>query len=387
MQRAMTRAVRGATLVLAGLAACDSGSAPGSGPPEPQGDWVALTLAPGTVTLAAGGTLQLAAERRRADGSTGTVQPVYSASGGSVTAGGLFTAPAASGTYRVTATSGTLADTARVIVTDGAAPQPGRFEPVFAEDWHTYGSQAALQAAGLFWWADDAKRDVYQFVELAQDPVMGQVARITFPQNRGSQGSSPRIEKKLPAPVGDLWYRWKMKYEPGWTTVGPDPAGAANSYKVAFFTWESGFGGRGELEFSNSTQYITGVGVQDGAGRYYQYTEALLPGSAPDFGAVSTEWSGGEWWEYVIHFKQTGPDEAVYQYWRRRLTSAGKLAPSGWTYHGMALAGAPAPRVAAVELGCNKNKSNPITMHIDWGPWEVVDGARYPNPFGMPGAQ
>jgi hypothetical protein len=40
--------------------------------------------------------------------------------------------------------------------------------------------------------------------------------------------------------------------------------------------------------------------------------------------------------------------------------------------------------VAGITLGVNRNKSNPRTMHIDWGPWEVVDGSRFANPFGMP---
>ena len=42
------------------------------------------------------------------------------------------------------------------------------------------------------------------------------------------------------------------------------------------------------------------------------------------------------------------------------------------------------PRVRAVTLGANRNKSTPRQMHIDWGPWEVVDGTRWPNPFQMP---
>ncbi|HEU0053947.1 MAG TPA: hypothetical protein VFQ39_12265, partial [Longimicrobium sp.] len=346
-----------------------------------------VLVTPSTATVAAGGAQQFAAQGKFSDGSTGAVAVTWTATGGTVNAGGLFTAGQSAGTYRVTATAaGGLSGGADVTVTAPPTPPPsGSYTPVFSEDWHRYASKSQLQSAGLFWWFDN--RNVYDYVDLVQDPTFGQVARITFPQNSGSQGSSPRIEKKLSAPIGDMWYRWKMRYTPGWTTVGPDPAGAANSYKVAFFTWETGFSGRGELEFSNSTQYITGVGVQDGAGNYYRYTETLLPGSAADFGSESTEWQDGEWWEYVIHYKKTGANSAVYQYWRRRLTAGGKVAPGGWTYHGMSMSGSTTPRVAAVELGCNKNKNNPSTMYITWGPWEVVDGSKYPNPFAMPNAQ
>jgi hypothetical protein len=129
------------------------------------------------------------------------------------------------------------------------------------------------------------------------------------------------------------------------------------------------------------------VGVTNSAGSYLQYTETLLPGSAQNFGTVSTEWSDGEWWEYVIHYKKTGSTSALYQYWRRRLTTGGKVSPGSWTYFGMSMSGSATPRVASVDLGCNKNKNNPTTMYIYWGPWEVVDGSAYPNPFSMPNAQ
>ena len=59
------------------------------------------------------------------------------------------------------------------------------------------------------------------------------------------------------------------------------------------------------------------------------------------------------------------------------------MANNPWTYIGIEVTGAPTPRAAEIMLGANKNKSNPSTMYIWWGPWEVVDGSRYPNPFGM----
>ena len=346
----------------------------------------AVTVSPGSASIAAGGTAQFAATGTWSNGATGAVAVTWTATGGTVTPGGLYTAGQAAGTFRVTATAaGGVAGGADVTVT--APPPAGSYKAVVSEDWHGYASKTALRQAQYFWWFDSAGRDVYNYVDLVQDPTFGQVARITFPQNSGSPGSSPRITQPLPAPLGDMWYRWKMKFQPGWTTVGPDPSGSANSYKIAFFTWETGFGSRGELELSNSTQYITGVGVQNAAGSYLSYTETLLPGSAPSFGSVGTEWSDGEWWEYVVHYKKTGASSALYQYWRRRLTSGGSVAPGGWTYHGMSMSGSATPRVASVDLGCNKNKNNPSTMYIYWGKWEVVDGAAYSNPFAMPNAQ
>lgn len=350
----------------------------------------ALSVSPSTATLAPGGTAQFTATGTFAGGGTGPVAVTWTATGGSISASGVYTAGATAGTYRVTASASGLSAGADVTIAAAPPPPPppsGNYVPVFSENWHSYTSKAALQAAQYFWWFDAAGRNVYDYVDLVQDPTFGQVARITFPQNSGSPGSSPRITRALPAPLGDFWYRFRMKYQPGWTTVGPDPAGSANSYKVAFFTWETGFGSRGELELSNSTEYITGVGVTNSAGSYLQYNETLLPGSAPSFGTVGTEWSDGEWWEYVIHYRKTGSNSALYQYYRRRLTSNGSVAPGGWTYFGMSMSGDATPRVASVDLGCNKNKNNPSTMYIYWGQWEVVDGSKYPNPFSVPNAQ
>ncbi|MFL5542313.1 MAG: hypothetical protein ACJ8J0_25220 [Longimicrobiaceae bacterium] len=352
----------------------------------PPATLTAVAVTPGSASVTAGGTAQFSATGTWSNGTTGAVAVTWTATGGTIASSGLYTAGATTGTFRVTATAaGGISGGADVTVT--AAPPAGSYSAVVSEDWHGYASKTALRQAQYFWWFDSAGRDVYNYVDLVQDPTFGQVARITFPQNSGSPGSSPRITRALPAPLGDLWYRWKMKYQPGWTTVGPDPSGSANSYKIAFFTWETGFGSRGELELSNSTQYITGVGVQNAAGSYLQYTETLLPGSAASFGNVGTEWSDGEWWEYVVHYRKTGASSALYQYWRRRLTSGGSVAPGAWTYHGMSMSGSATPRVASVDLGCNKNKNNPSTMYIYWGKWEVVDGAAYPNPFAMPNAQ
>lgn len=98
-------------------------------------------------------------------------------------------------------------------------------------------------------------------------------------------------------------------------------------------------------EISNTTQYITGVGVQDASGSYLRYAETLLPGSAADFGAEITEWSDGEWYEYVVHYKKTGSSSALYRYYRRRLTSGGRTpTPSGSPTRSSTPAGPPATR-------------------------------------------
>lgn len=247
------------------------------------------------------------------------------------------------------------------------------------DDWLAYHGKAELRGKGYFWWFDSG--DVYEQVELVADPLFTQVVRIEFRANKGTDGKAPQLKKRF-APIDDMWYRWRMRFEPGWTTEGPDPRGHANSYKIAFWTWPAN-DGRGQLEISNTTQYITGVGVMKD-GTYTQYQQRLLPGSAPDFGDITSEWTDGEWWEYVVHYRKTSPISAENAYWRRRLTNRGAVAPGEWIYHGFAISGAPVPPVSAVQLGANKNKNNPRTMYIYWGPWEVVDGSKLGNPFGVP---
>ncbi len=73
--------------------------------------------------MAAGGTQQFSVSGKMSDGSTTSVTATYSATGGTITTSGLYTAGMTAGTYRViaTATGGTLADTSTVTVTAASA--------------------------------------------------------------------------------------------------------------------------------------------------------------------------------------------------------------------------------------------------------------------------
>ena len=80
---------------------------------------VAILLTPASLTLLAGGTQQFSAVGLRNVGDTVPVSVAYSATGGAITNGGLFTAGPSAGTYRVIATRarGPLADTSAVTIT------------------------------------------------------------------------------------------------------------------------------------------------------------------------------------------------------------------------------------------------------------------------------
>jgi parallel beta-helix repeat protein len=89
---------------------------------------VSLQLSPASVTLVAGDSQQFSVAMRLSDSSTAATDAQFTATGGTVSSAGLFTASSSPGTYRVIATSGSLSDTAAVIVVPtatGPVIEPG----------------------------------------------------------------------------------------------------------------------------------------------------------------------------------------------------------------------------------------------------------------------
>ena len=79
----------------------------------------AVVLSPASASAVTGGTQQFGVTGQWSDGSTTAPAVTYSATGGTITAGGLYTAGSTAGSFRVIATQqgGTLADTATVTIT------------------------------------------------------------------------------------------------------------------------------------------------------------------------------------------------------------------------------------------------------------------------------
>jgi len=84
-----------------------------------------VVLTPATVSLLSGTIQQFSASGRLSDGSVSSVSVAYSATGGTISAGGLYTAGSSAGTFRVIATQsgGTLADTSTVTITAATLTQ------------------------------------------------------------------------------------------------------------------------------------------------------------------------------------------------------------------------------------------------------------------------
>lgn len=84
---------------------------------------IGITVAPGSVTVAAGGTAQFTASGRLSNGGTQAVSVTWTSTGGTVSGAGTYTAGALPGTFFVAATGpGGLADTAAVTITGAGTP-------------------------------------------------------------------------------------------------------------------------------------------------------------------------------------------------------------------------------------------------------------------------
>ena len=85
-----------------------------------------LEIAPGSLTIQAGGTAQFTAAFKTSDGGSYSIRPVWQATGGSISPQGAYTAPSTNGSYLVIVNreGDTIADTALVTVTGGSTGTP-----------------------------------------------------------------------------------------------------------------------------------------------------------------------------------------------------------------------------------------------------------------------
>jgi hypothetical protein len=95
----------------------------------------------------------------------------------------------------------------------------------------------------------------------------------------------------------------------------------------------------------------------------------------------------GEWYEVVLHHAAVGARAEHMLAWRQ-YTRAGEVAPGKWAIIGRweeFTAGDTWRPLVRYEMGVNRNRQWDEPMSIYWGPYEIVDGSKYPNPWGLPG--
>jgi hypothetical protein len=113
-----------------------------------------LVLSPDSVGLARAGTQQFSVAGTWSDGSTAAPPVTFSATGGTITPGGLYTAGSTVGSFRVIAAhlGGTLADTSPVTVTAVAPPTLTKL--VLSPDTVTLAPAGAQQFSVAGTWSD-----------------------------------------------------------------------------------------------------------------------------------------------------------------------------------------------------------------------------------------
>lgn len=349
----------------------------------PAATLVRVILLPDTVTVLSGGTTFFTAQGKMSDSSIQPVSVTFAVGGGTISQGGLYTAGGTTGIFNVIATAqgAPKADTSRVTI--AAAPPPGSYTTVVANDWSSYGSSAVFLSS--YGWGQSGASSLFTVpanVTLVPDPIFGQVVSMRQPKDTSTTGCcgwTPLKFVGFPRLLDKAWFRVKVRFSPGFTPIGPYPSGAANSYKLLFMLWQ-GYSERAEIEFSNGTQYIIGFSFQG-----VSCSSTSLPKLGGGITSVSNEWTSGEWFEYIMYYEKTGPNAARMRFWKRQLSQSGAINPGPWYMQGEDVVNCSnaTPQARAINLGGNKNKTTPADQYVFWGPFEVVDGLQYPNPFGV----
>jgi hypothetical protein len=214
-----------------GCGKSDTSTVTVTGPSGGTPTLVSLSLSPSSVTLAPSTTQQYSVSGTWSDNSTTTPVVSYQTNGGTISSGGLYTAPAAVGSYRVIATHGSSgkADTAAVTVQSGAPPPP----PVS-------GASCSNEPAGLTLLSDErfdaepplnakdaAGWSTYKGagnLTSVSDPSAGGsspgVLRLRWPQGMPGGGGPFALGYDAPAAKRTVFQCFWLKIDPGFTNNG-----------------------------------------------------------------------------------------------------------------------------------------------------------------------
>lgn len=220
------------------------------------------------------------------------------------------------------------------------------------------------------------------YISVVSDPTFVQAVQCWFPYSTGN-GLNPAAVHltylmTFAAQTGKVWFRLHYNWRNGYTTVGDYPTSGANSHKLAFIGWAGGVGQRMEVEYSNTVQYLTGMGQ---AGK--SHVETNLPGSAQWANANSgtvDEWVDNRWWQIIgcYSIETPGADgQSFCRWWKRLLTNAaGVIENNAYEFYGVKwdyTAGSTPAEANSAKVFANRNKTvNPVGGHQIWiGPVEV----------------
>jgi hypothetical protein len=268
------------------------------------------------------------------------------------------------GTSQITATSEGVSGSAAVTVTAAPPPPPPgsgpRTDIAYKYDtFDGYSSDADFKSnygPGNTY----STNWMWQYLSIDQSVLYNghKTLKSNFPSNSSSLGN---ITVDVPG-FSNMWYRVKLRFSPGFTTRGSLTA-SANSLKLLAWGWTSG-DGRGDLEITNTTEYQLHWNVPGN------------PFGDASAGSVSQEWTDGGWYDYIINFEKTsGGARTRFWFARDGSTPVLKATVNG---SGSALS------VGSVSVPHYFNQNRTAAEAIWIGQWEIIDGSKNPNPFGLP---
>lgn len=220
-----------------------------------------LTISPKSVTLAPSATQQFTVTASWSTGATTPPPVTYSTNGGYVSSGGLFTAPATAGSYRVIVahTGGTKKDTATVVVQAGetAPPRSTGVAIVFQDDFES-GSLNKSQN-GVSWTSA-------AWVNVTNEISRSGSRSLAFRQGDSKEWAEARFGglAQLPEVFMQFWL-----YQPDGTenpSVGPNVTVPGKRNDKFFRLWGGEYGSANDIKFGAST-WAGQLGVE------YKYNE------------------------------------------------------------------------------------------------------------------
>ncbi|MEZ4413125.1 MAG: hypothetical protein R2910_09095, partial [Gemmatimonadales bacterium] len=174
-----------------------------------------LNLSPSVNTLAPGATLQFGLTSTWSSGGNQVPVVSYSTTGGTITATGLYVAPATLGEYLVIVAhvGGTLRDTAFVTVSN--------ITPWLTEDFSSYANTAALRSAS---WVDDIDTRWSATSGMSLDTTQGYGTSTRSMKASFAIGDSGQpgqtINMRLPSSTTDYWTEIWAKFSTSFSSNG-----------------------------------------------------------------------------------------------------------------------------------------------------------------------
>lgn len=265
---------------------------------------------------------------------------------------------------------------------------------LIGDDFTGYADTAALQAQ---WDTSNAVDKRYWFAVSTTNVSLDTAVtynghasmRYAWPagSNAGPQSqiycTNNLVNRGGPSNLTTMWVRFTLKWSPGWDSTG-DGTGGDASYKVGGMGW-SNYDGRGDFQYNNRTRLNVGTHA------IHKVTAAntmVFVTTNFDGAPQNNEWTGADWYDFVVHYEQTSAISCQYRVFRAIsgqtlvsiATIENSMVSSAGSYYTNVLAD-------SWSLGKNYNQGRAglPAQYMYWGRWEIVNGSTHTDPFGVDG--